>query len=307
MQLISYDYFIGKLYIMGGTPLNNEVWRLDRAVKVSPIPRDMERLTRAMYANFTYKLSWSQITEKAPWSPRVGGGLISQYFFNISKGEDVSMSKERMILIGGYGGYVDKPHSIEKEMFDGYYCRADIWETYNGYNWTLLTTQAPFGGRAWFGLVNQHAADPRVDIRLASPPYFIQPPKIYLFGGGFIGYQKNAKKKVTSMIGRADAYWTRDGVNWTQINYQEGGANGGSNGFPFYSSQEWSKTIVDTNTYYIGMWGMTVHSFNVSSKKEVIRISRYCLLFLIILIICWLTVSRGSDVYRRRLFWEGRF
>lgn len=260
---------IGKLYIMGGTPLNNEVWRLDSVKKLNYLP--VERLTRAQYSNFTYALNWTQVITNAPWPPRVGGGLISQYFFNITKGEDVSQSKERMLLIGGYGGYVEGG-----ELYDGYYSRSDIWETYDGYNWTLLVPSATFGGRAWFGLVNQHAADPRYDIRLASPPNTIQPPKIYLFGGGYTGYKTNSNKKVTAMIGKADAYWSRDGINWVQVNYQEGGANGGPNGFPFYSSQEWSKTIVDTNTYYIGMWGMTVHSFNFSSGAEV-SCRSYCL------------------------------
>lgn len=38
---------------------------------------------------------------------------------------------------------------------------------------------------------------------------------------------------------------------------------------PFYSSQEWAKTVVDTQIAYLGMWGMTVHSFNYTTKEEV--------------------------------------
>ena len=45
---------------MGGTPLNNEVWYLDKAVKVFD---RAEPLTRAMYSNFTYRLEWKQVAD----------------------------------------------------------------------------------------------------------------------------------------------------------------------------------------------------------------------------------------------------
>ncbi len=38
---------------------------------------------------------------------------------------------------------------------------------------------------------------------------------------------------------------------------------------PFFSSQEWTYTIVDTNIKYIGLWGLTVESFNDVTLKEV--------------------------------------
>jgi hypothetical protein len=38
---------------------------------------------------------------------------------------------------------------------------------------------------------------------------------------------------------------------------------------PFFSSQEWTETVVDTNTKYIGRWGMTVHSFNRETRRRV--------------------------------------
>lgn len=49
--------FQGKLWMMGGTPLNNEVWVLDSVEKISR----REPLTRAMYSNYTYALSWQQL------------------------------------------------------------------------------------------------------------------------------------------------------------------------------------------------------------------------------------------------------
>lgn len=37
------------------------------------------------------------------------------------------------------------------------------------------------------------------------------------------GFDTKSKKKVTSVKGRADAYFTIDGGNWTKISYEEGG------------------------------------------------------------------------------------
>lgn len=45
------------------------------------------------------------------------------------------------------------------------------------------------------------------------------PHKRYLFGGGYIGYLANSKKRVTTMQGKADGYWSQDGINWVKINY----------------------------------------------------------------------------------------
>lgn len=41
----------------------------------------------------------------------------------------------------------------------------------------------------------------------------------YIFGGGFIGFRTNSKKRVTAMQGKADGYWSTDGANWVKINY----------------------------------------------------------------------------------------
>lgn len=44
---------------------------------------------------------------------------------------------------------------------------------------------------------------------------------------------------------------------------------GGSTTVPFFSSQEWTQTVVDTKSKYIGRWGLTVHSFNADTKAKV--------------------------------------
>jgi hypothetical protein len=171
-----------------------------------------------------------------------------------------------MVLFGGYGGWVEGytyPQHQNDSIYDGYHCRNDAWETYDGRHWRLLGYSAQVSARAWMGMVvKKDLPDPRVDFQ----SNFEAPAKIYLFGGGYAGFASNSQKKVNSVVGRPDAYWSYDGVHWNQINYQEGG---GTTGFTFYSSQEWTKTVVDTVTKYLGVWGHTVTQFNVSTGEAV--------------------------------------
>lgn len=164
---------------MGGTPLNNEVWKL---TKFTRTPR-REPLTRAMYYDYTFSHTWQRMPN-APWSPRVGMSVVTQKF----------NQNERILLIGGYGGWLHKKDMIKyvnnhylymnstKEFldtilikkqeaaqtvdysdiikninngltiidfdpkvnfeeddvwnnYDGFRCRSDTWETYDGIEW----------------------------------------------------------------------------------------------------------------------------------------------------------------------------
>ena len=40
-----------------------------------------------------------------------------------------------------------------------------------------------------------------------------------MFGGGYIGYRTNSRKRVNTMQAKADGYWSEDGQNWFKINY----------------------------------------------------------------------------------------
>lgn len=249
------------MYLFGGSPLNNEVWYLKNVTKVDRI----EPLTRSLYSNYTYNLQWVQL-DNAPWSPRVGMGAVSQYYFNTKLKETYEDAKERIVAVGGYGGWVESTSttsstsSTSNGTYDGFYCRSDIW-TFNGTTWTQLNTTSALGSRAWFGMVTQTAADRRYDIRSSTIP-----PKMYIFGGGYIGTVYGSKKRVTKMLGKADAYYSTDGITWTKINYEEGG---GTTGYTYYSSQEWAKTVVDTDTNYLGLWGHTIVSFNFTTLTSV--------------------------------------
>mmetsp|Transcript_19908 Transcript_19908/g.33321 ORF Transcript_19908/g.33321 Transcript_19908/m.33321 type:complete len:546 (+) Transcript_19908:176-1813(+) len=250
----STTIFKGKLWMMGGTPLNNEVWQL---INVTQVARETP-LTRSMYSNYTYVLDWVRLPD-APWSPRVGMGLVSHWFFNVTEGEEIADSRERMVLAGGYGGFPAVPPTVA--LYDGFVTRPDTWHTYDGLNWTQLNWNNTFQGRAWFGMTVLHGEDPREQFPARNTT---SPPKMYIVGGGSTGFLVSSKRRVTSMQGKADAFWSTDGQNWIKINYEEGG---GTTNVPFFSSQEWTATVVDTNLQRLGKWGMTLHSFNFETQQ----------------------------------------
>jgi hypothetical protein len=64
--------FHQQLWLYGGTPLNNEMWRLETIRKVN---RTEIPLTRAKYSLYEYELKW-KFMGNAEWSPRVGFGLL---------------------------------------------------------------------------------------------------------------------------------------------------------------------------------------------------------------------------------------
>ena len=131
--------FNGTLWIMGGTPISNDIW-YTRDIKV--VPRKVLPLTRSLYLDYQYEVVWHTVGE-AVWSPRMAMGLVAQYIMpNYETNEPATY---RMVLIGGYGGYLD--HRSD----GGLRCRSDVWSSYDGKNWTLVTKTAPFGGLAWMG------------------------------------------------------------------------------------------------------------------------------------------------------------
>lgn len=181
-------------------------------------------------------------------------GVVSQFYFNRSNDEDISDSRERMVLVGGYGGFPNTGSTAS--LYDGYISRPDTWHTYDGLTWEQLNWNNSFGSRAWMGIEVLHeSTNKKIEYPILDRKND-QPPKIYIFGGGFIGFRTNSKRRVNEMQAKADGYWSYDAQNWVKINYEEGG---GTTTVPFFSSQEWTETIVDTNTEYIGRWGLTLH------------------------------------------------
>lgn len=93
-------------------------------------------------------------------------------------------------------------------------------------------------------------------------------------GGGFIG--TTGTREVMSMEGSVDAYWTRDGETWSLINFNQGGGN---SGLDLYSSNEWSRTLIDGKFVFLGLWGLQLVDFQPSSNLTGVQVRYYTLTY----------------------------
>jgi len=246
--------FNNSLHLFGGSPLNNEVWRLESVRRVN---REAP-LTRAAYLSYTFELNWTRL-DGAPWVPRVGHQMVSQWYFDADGGETSADARERILLIGGFGGFLQDTPGYD----GGYHAYNDIWESWDGNNWTMLTDSPAFDQRAWHTVTVLHTKNnPKIDWSAQRPD---RPPRMYVFGGGSIGFSGESSRRVTVMQGKIDAFYSEDGIAWTKISYNEGG---GSTTVTQYSSQEWAKGSINSNTVYIGLWGHNVVQFSPEGEDS---------------------------------------
>ena len=207
-----------QLYIIGGSPLNNEVWRLD---SVTQYTRDAP-LTRSNYLDISYKTSWTKLTDKASWSPRAGMSIVSQYYYRPQSpfNETIANSTERLVFIGGFGGHLDGD-----KKYDGYRCRSDVWSSYDGITWTNLLKDGVSSGftpRAWMSVTVLHKeGDLTRDFALPAAKDN-KPPRMWMVGGGYVGDSTFNTKISTAIVGRTDLLFSFDGVKWDRTNYEQG-------------------------------------------------------------------------------------
>lgn len=164
-------------------------------------------------------------------------GFISQRYPSAELGY-------RLIFTGGYGGIIHQ----KDPKFDGLRSRGDVWTTQDGKNWTLISELTEFGENAWMGL---SVWEPNDDLSTI--------PRLWMVGGGFIGDYGN--KRVAKMIASTSVYWSRNAKDWTQVNFVSGG---GKSSLARYSSSEWAETLIDSNLYYLGLWGVTTEIYLVN-------------------------------------------
>lgn len=163
-------------------------------------------------------------------------------------------SYERIILTGGFGGFL-----LDDSRSDGgFHTFNDVWASSDGcQTWTLLNENAAFSPRSWHGVSvltarNNSKAD-------AAAQRMHRPPRIYLFGGGSIGYSGASSKRTTTMKGLLDGYSSVDGIEWTKLSYEEGG---GSSSVTQFSTQEWALGSINSAAVYIGRWGHKLIQFS---------------------------------------------
>lgn len=147
--------------------------------------------------------------------------------FSAPSGSVCTMFCFSFCCVGGFGGFL-----ADSPLHEGFHCYNDIWSSYDGTNWTLLTGSAEFSPRA-FHVVNTltNFTDIREDASLHRTG---KPPRMYLFGGGNIGYSTSSSHRIETMVGKIDGYFSTDGITWTKLSYNEGG---GSSTVIQYSSQ----------------------------------------------------------------------
>ena len=101
--------FKGRMYILGGT--ENYYFG------------DQKSLKNDVWSSADGK-EWTQVTEKAPWSPRA-------YL--------QSVVHDGKIWVFGGGNYVPQYHALN-----------DVWSSPDGKEWTQVTEKAPWSPRLWF-------------------------------------------------------------------------------------------------------------------------------------------------------------
>ncbi len=288
----STSVFQKKLYIMGGTPLSNDVWS-------GTVRKDISK-------SCGYKIRWVMEVKNgdAPWAPRCAMCSVTQVrrelevmsdgngdSGNIDDEDDdndgrytpTMVEREYLYMIGGFAGW---PREDER-WDDGERTRNDVWRTTDGKNWERLlppkpARTMPFVGRGWHACTTWH--HPYDKARSVRRSFMIDgngntnahtdtdeeeyaPPKIFLSGGGYMGTKGN--NAVETLEGYVDMYWSYDGSLWHKVNYEEGSARMDN----LYSTNDWA-SISSTSSgsaaggkytgIHRGKWGHTMESLPVA-------------------------------------------
>ena len=134
--------FQGKLFVLGGTPLSSDVWA-----------GSLVNSTREV----GYTIKWTQMKDKAPWTPRVGACAVAHSFNNTddvvlsslsNRTEELANMTVALFILGGLAGYGE-----DHPDYEGIRTRNDIWRTIDGESWERVTTDTTvhWAGRAFHG------------------------------------------------------------------------------------------------------------------------------------------------------------
>ncbi|KAL7447194.1 hypothetical protein ACHAXM_011186 [Skeletonema potamos] len=220
--------FQGKIFILGGTPLSNDVWA-GSFVKNS---------TREV----GYTIKWSQMKD-APWTPRTGACSVVHSFDDTdgpslsNRTEALTNTTEALFLLGGLAGY-----SEEHPDYEGIRSRNDVWRTTDGDSWERVTTDSKVPARAFFGCTSYNDKTSK--------------SKLFIAGGGYMGTYENSQ--VRSLETYTDTWWSYNGTEWFKVNYEEGSKYQDN----LYSTNEWTEiTVEGGRKVYRGKWGFSLEPF----------------------------------------------
>ncbi|KAL3797894.1 hypothetical protein ACHAWO_009767 [Cyclotella atomus] len=236
-----------KLWILGGTPLSNDVW-------VGSLVKDPTR-------DAGYTMEWSKEKE-APWTSRAGMCAVSQQR-NVNATDGVAQV-EYLYVIGGFA-----------QTNDGIHTENDVWK-WDGSTWKEIqpannATSMPWRGRAfhgcatWNSLTNRArwvADDSSMHLNIGNLSDDSTAPRIFITGGGYMGTKGN--NEVRSFEAYSDTWWSSDGSTWYRVNYEEGSRYKDN----IYSTNEWTETTVDGKKTYRGKWGHTLEAFHATQDID---------------------------------------
>ncbi len=231
--------FQGKLFILGGTPLSNNVWA--------------GSLVKNNTREVGYTIKWDQMKD-APWTPRVGACAVAHSFDNTdgsslsNNTEALANTTEALFILGGLAGY-----SEEHPDYDGIRARNDVWKTTDGDSWERVMTDTKVPARAFFGCTSWRSNN--------NDP--TSKSKMFIAGGGYMGIDGN--REVRSLETYTDTWWSNNGKEWFKVNYEEG-TNHKDN---LYSTNEWTEiTVEGGRKVYRGKWGFTFEAFFTSQDLD---------------------------------------
>lgn len=224
-----------KLWILGGSPLSNDVW-------VGSVKPDVSR-------QVGFRFDWEQKLRpnEAPWTPRSSFCTVTQFRQVTTETlVDTSNETDTIEFLFILGGLAISPED-EPDVSDGTRTRNDVWKTTDGMSWEKVMPSSgqymPWGARAFHGCVSlqNHTGN---DTR----------PIIVITGGGYMGRRGN--NDVRELEAYTDMWVSRDedASNWVKINYEEGSRYDDN----VYSSNEWTQIGIGGRKVYRGNWGHTL-------------------------------------------------
>lgn len=173
--------FQEKLWVLGGAPLNNEVWAGSNMTRMMDEGTPVWNINWVRYGN----------TSTVAWSPRAGLAAVSQfqYYTNERGGE---ITKEYLFVFGGFAGW-DHDHSLSDGVKRA---RNDAYRTEDGLNWTRIDLKedgssygAPWAARAFHSVVTWQFNDdlPYMDVTKSA---YLDGHKYFMSNKGLENYEE---------------------------------------------------------------------------------------------------------------------
>ncbi|KAJ1451240.1 hypothetical protein M885DRAFT_468602 [Pelagophyceae sp. CCMP2097] len=236
--------FRGRVHIIGGSPLNNDVWAGNVTRRGGAWAMDWDNVGAAT-GTYEDETAWSTSDGETRWSPRAGHAATVQFSIDVN-----GTSNELLYLTGGYASW-----PAGHPLWDEQRARNDVWRTADGANWELIASAAPWASRAWHSFVTwTDLTSPFLDISLGAnddAEYGRDVPRMWLAGGGYVGSKGN--NIVRFVDGCYDLWWTRDGVSWTEVTLADAAGTGLCTTLEPYK--------VDDVDVYLGKYGHSMVPF----------------------------------------------